>query len=48
MAVARLRAEFDSIPKFLAESERLTGNVDALKGAQAVSMDAKIENLKWK
>ena len=46
MAAARLRAEFDSIPKFLAESERLTGNVDALKGAQAVSMDAKLKNLK--
>ena len=46
MAVARLLAELDSIPKFLAESERLTGNVDALKGAQAVSMDAKIKNLK--
>ena len=46
MAVERLLAELDSIPKFLAESERLTGNADALKGAQAVSMDAKIKNLK--
>ena len=46
MAAARLRAEFDSIPKFLTESEKLTGDVDALKGAQAVAMDAKLKNLK--
>ena len=46
LAAARLRAEFDSIPKFVAESEKLTGDVDALKGAQAVAMDAKLKNLK--
>ena len=46
MAVARLLAELDSIPRFLAESEKLTGNADELKIAQAVSMDAKIKNLK--
>ena len=46
MAAARLRAEFDSLPKFFAESEKLTGDVDALKSAQAVAMDAKLKNLK--
>ena len=46
MAVARLCAEFDSIPKFLAESEKLTGDVHVLKAAQAVSMDAKLKSLK--
>ena len=43
---ARLRAEFDAIPTFLAESEKLTGDASKLKHAQAVAMDAKLKNLK--
>ena len=46
MAAARLRAEFDAIPTFLAESEKLTGDASKLKRAQAVAMDAKLKNLK--
>ena len=46
MAAARLRAEFDSIPEFLAESEKLSSDVDALRSSQAISMDFKLKNLK--
>ena len=43
---ARMRAEFDAIPTFLAESEKLTGDTSKLKHAHAVAMDAKLKNLK--
>ena len=46
LSAARLRAEFDAIPTFLAESEKLTGDASKLKRAPAVAMDAKLKNLK--